>query len=489
MTLSPVTPSGAIDLVDTRLSIGGRRRHSATSRTFPVENPATGEVLCEVADADALDALDALDAAASVQDMWAATAPRERSAILRRAYDTLVARADEIAELITLEMGKSLAESRGEVAYGADFFRWFSEEAVRISGEWRVNGAGDGRMVTMRQPVGPCLLITPWNVPLAMPTRKIGPAIAAGCTMILKPAEQTPLTALLVADVLAEAGLPHGVLSVLPTSDPAPFSDALLRDERLRKVSFTGSTEVGRLLLEKSARNVLRTSMELGGNAPFVVLADADVDAAVDGAMIAKMRNIGEACIAANRFLVHADVAEEFATKLAARMSALTIGDGTSDGVQVGPLIDSAAREKVADLVADATTAGARRLVGGTVPSGAGYFYPPTVVTDVPPTARITREEIFGPVAPISVFHDENDAVQRANDTRAGLVAYLFTRDIGRAVRLTERLQTGMVGLNRGFISDASAPFGGVKQSGLGREGGSAGIEEYLETKYVALGL
>ncbi|TCK26752.1 NAD-dependent succinate-semialdehyde dehydrogenase [Pseudonocardia endophytica] len=489
MTTSPAATRGAIDHLDTRLSVGGVRRDAATGRTFGVENPATGEIVCEVADANAADALDALDAAAAAQDGWAATAPRERSEILRRAHDALVARTDEIAELITLEMGKSLAESRGEVAYGADFLRWYAEEAVRIAGEWRVNGAGDGRILTMRQPVGPCLLITPWNVPLAMPTRKIGPAIAAGCAMILKPAEQTPLTALLVADVLAEAGLPDGVLSVLPTSDPAPVSDVLMRDPRLRKVSFTGSTEVGRLLLEKSAGTVLRTSMELGGNAPFVVCADADVDAAVAGAMIAKMRNIGEACIAANRFLVHADVVEEFATKLAARMGSLDVGDGNADGPRVGPLIDAAARDKVAGLVADATASGARTLVGGTVPDGAGYFYPPTVVTDVPPSARINREEIFGPVASLSVFHDEDDAIRRANDTPAGLIAYLFTRDVGRAVRLAERLHTGMVGLNRGYVSDASAPFGGVKQSGLGREGGSAGIAEYLETKYVAFGL
>jgi succinate-semialdehyde dehydrogenase/glutarate-semialdehyde dehydrogenase len=487
-TTHPGTAS-ATRTVDTRLRIAGERRAAATGATFAVEDPATGTTICEVADASPQDALHALDAAAAAQDGWAATAPRARAEVLRRAFDLLVARTDEIAALITLEMGKSLAESRAEVAYGAEFLRWFSEEAVRVTGEWKTNAAGDGRVLTMRQPVGPCLLITPWNVPLAMPTRKIGPALAAGCTAVLKPAEQTPLTALLLADVLAEAGLPDGVLNVVPTSDPGPVTEPLLRDPRLRKVSFTGSTAVGRLLLERSAPNVLRTSMELGGNAPFVVCADADLDAAVEGALVAKMRNIGEACIAANRFLVHADVAAEFARRLAERMSAMVVGPGSRDGVQVGPLIDGAQRDKVVELVADATDRGARVVTGGRAPDGPGYFYPPTVLTDVPAAARVNREEIFGPVAPITVFTDEDDAVRAANDTEFGLVAYLYTRDIGRAVRISERLQTGMVGLNRGLVSDAAAPFGGVKQSGLGREGGSSGIDEYLETKYVALGL
>lgn len=482
----PVHTSSALP-VDTRLFLGGRRQDGSTGQTIVVENPATGAALTEVADATPEDALAALDAASAVQESWAVTPPRERGEILRRAYALLTEREDDLARIITLEMGKTLDESRAEVAYGADYLRWFSEEAVRISGEWKINAAGNARVLTMRQPVGPCLLITPWNVPLAMPARKIGPAIAAGCTMILKPAAQTPLTALYLAEVLAEAGLPDGVLSVLPTSDAGGLTDALFADDRIRKVSFTGSTGVGRLLLEKSAAHVLRTSMELGGNAPFIVCADADVDAAVDGAMLAKIRNNGEACVAANRFLVHVDVADEFSAKFADRMRALRTGDGTEPGVQVGPLIDAAQRDKVAGLVADAIARGGRVVTGGSSPEGAGYFFRPTVITDVPATARINTEEIFGPVAPIRVFHDDDEAIRVANDTEFGLVAYLYTRDISRAVRLSERLQTGMVGLNRGLVSDPAAPFGGIKHSGMGREGGSTGIDEYLETKYVAL--
>ena len=483
------TPSSPAGMPDPRLFLGGRRQHGSTGRTIEVENPATGETFCEVADATAADALAALDVAVGAQETWAATPPRERGEILRRAYEILTARTEELAELITLEMGKSLAESRSEVAYGADYLRWFSEEAVRIGGEWRTNAAGNARLVIMRQPVGPCLLIIPWNAPIAMPARKIGPAVAAGCTMIVKPAAQTPLTSLFLAEVLAAAGLPDGVLSVLPTSDPGALSDVLLADPRLRKISFTGSTPVGRMLLAKAAPNVLRTSMELGGNAPFIVCADADVDAAVEGAMLAKMRNNAEACIAANRFLVHAHVADEFAAKLSARMVGLRTGDGMDPGVEVGPLIDARQRDKVTELVADATSRGARIVATGESPAGAGYFYPPTVITDIPASARLNREEIFGPVAPITTFTDDDEAVRMANDTEFGLVSYLYTRDVGRAVRLTEQLQTGMVGLNRGLVSDPAAPFGGVKQSGLGREGGSAGIEEYLETKYVAWGL
>lgn len=474
---------------DTRLFVGGQRQDGSTGQTIGVENPATGEIFCEVSDATVDDALTALDGAAAAQESWAATAPRERGEILRRAYDMLMARSEELATLITWEMGKSLAESRWEVAYGADYLRWFSEEAVRIGGEWQTNPAGNARLVTMRQPVGPCLLITPWNAPLAMPARKIGPAIAAGCTMIVKPAAQTPLTSLFLAEVLAEAGLPAGVLSVLPTSDPGALSDALLADPRLRKVSFTGSTPVGRMLLAKAATNVLRTSMELGGNAPFIVCADADLDAAVEGAMLAKMRNNAEACVAANRFLVHIDVAAEFTSKLSARMAGLRAGNGMDHNVDVGPLIDARQRDKVAELVTDATNRGAQVMASGETPTGVGYFYPPTVLTNVPASARLNREEIFGPVAPITTFTDDDEAIRAANDTEFGLVAYLYTRDIGRAVRLAERLQTGMVGLNRGLVSDPAAPFGGVKHSGLGREGGSAGIDEYLETKYVSLGL
>jgi len=384
-------------------------------------------------------------------------------------------------------MGKSLAESRSEVAYGSDYFRWFSEEAVRIVGEWKVNGVGDGRILTMRQPVGPCLLITPWNVPLALPARKIAPAIAAGCTMVLKPAAQTPLIALTLAAILAEAGLPDGVLNVIPSSTSSATTQPLFRDSRLRKVSFTGSTPIGKLLIENAAANVLRTSMELGGNAPFLVCADADVDAAVQGALTAKMRNLGEACVAANRFLIHASVAEEFTEKLAAEMGSMTLGRGLDPDVQVGPLIDAEARDKVTGLVSDAVDSGARVVVGGTAPTGPGYFYPPTVLADVPAAARLRHEEIFGPVAPISTFSSEEDMIRAANETEFGLVSYLFTRDVERAIRLTERLESGMVGLNRGYISDAGAPFGGIKQSGLGREGGSVGIDEYLNLKYVAV--
>jgi succinate-semialdehyde dehydrogenase/glutarate-semialdehyde dehydrogenase len=485
-TLSEIELLGGIEK---GLLIGGRFRPAAGGRTFAVENPATGASLCEVADGSAEDAVDALAAASAAQGSWAATPPRERGEILRRAYELIVARTEEIARLITLEMGKSRAESRAEVAYGAEFLRWFSEEAVRIQGDFTIEPGGSGRVVLMRQPVGPSLLITPWNVPLAMPTRKIGPAIAAGCTMILKPAEQTPLTALLLASVLAEAGLPDGVLNVVTTSDPEAVAAPLIHDTRLRKLSFTGSTEVGRKLIVSSADQVLRTSMELGGNAPFIVCADADIDAAVDGAMIAKMRNIGEACIAANRFYVHADVVEEFTDKLTARMGKMVVGPGVDEGVEVGPLIDAVQRDKVAALVDDAVSRGARVHTGGTAPSGPGYFYPPTVLTGVPSSARMTKEEIFGPVAPISTFTDEHEVLRAANDTESGLVSYVYSRDIGRAIRLAEGLETGMVGLNRGFVSNPAAPFGGVKQSGLGREGGRLGIEEYLEVKYVALGV
>ncbi|MCS7476892.1 NAD-dependent succinate-semialdehyde dehydrogenase [Umezawaea endophytica] len=486
---SNTSAAAAVRRVPKRLLIGGRWRAATADRTFAVEDPATGATLCEVSDASPEDAMAALDAAAAAQEAWAAVAPRERGEVLRRAHDLLVERTEEIALLITLEMGKSLAESRAEVAYGADYLRWFSEEAARISGEWRTDSAGTGRIVTMRQPVGPCLLITPWNAPLAMPARKIGPAVAAGCTMVVKPAAQTPLTTLALAEVLVEAGLPDGVLNVVPTTAAGPVTAPLLGDGRLRKLSFTGSTAVGKVLLEKAAAKVLRTSMELGGNAPFIVCADADVDAAVDGAMIAKMRNIGEACVAANRFYVHADVAEEFVGELTARMTALAVGRGVDDGVQVGPLIDAVQRDRVAELVDDAVARGARIVSTAEVPDTAGYFYPPTVLTDVPASARLTREEIFGPVAPITTFTDEEDVVRLANDTDFGLVSYLYTRDIGRAVRIAERLQSGMVGLNRGLVSDPAAPFGGVKQSGLGREGGTGSIDEYLEVKYVALGL
>ncbi|GAA4938408.1 succinate-semialdehyde dehydrogenase/glutarate-semialdehyde dehydrogenase [Actinomycetospora succinea] len=476
-----------IDEVTKGLIIGGSVRDATDGRTFGVEDPSTGELLCDVADASPEDGMAALDAAANAQPSWAATAPRERGEILRRAFELVTERADEIALLMTLEMGKPLAESKAEITYAAEFFRWFSEEAVRISGEWKVNANGAGRVLVTRQAIGPCLLITPWNFPLAMGTRKIGPAIAAGCTMVIKPAGLTPLTILKLADILAEAGLPDGVLNVVTTSSTGKVMEPLIRDGRIRKLSFTGSTEVGRKLIEQSAEQVLKTSMELGGNAPFVVCADADVDEAVAGAMLAKMRNIGEACTAANRFYVHADVAEEFTKKLTERMGDMKIGRGTEEGVEVGPLVEADQRDKVAELVDDAVQKGAVVRTGGEVPSGAGYFYPPTVLADVPTSARLAKEEIFGPVAPIFTFTEDDDAIRAANDTEFGLVSYLYTNDLSRAIRLSERLEAGMVGLNQGMVSNAGAPFGGVKQSGLGREGGSVGIDEYLEIKYIAM--
>ncbi|MDX8141358.1 NAD-dependent succinate-semialdehyde dehydrogenase [Lentzea sp. BCCO 10_0061] len=476
-----------IDRVERELLIAGRWRPAAGGGTFVVENPATGQALCEVADATPADALAALDAADAAQRRWAAVPPRGRGEILRRAHDLLIERIDEFARLITLEMGKSLAESRAEVTYGAHYLRWFGEEAVRIDGTWKVSEDGTARVLVTRQPVGPCLLITPWNAPLAMPARKIGPAVAAGCTMVVKPAAQTPLTTAALAEVLREAGLPDGVLNIIPTTQAAAVTEPLLRDGRLRKLSFTGSTPVGRLLMAQAAGTVLRTSMELGGNAPFIVCQDAGVDAAVDGAMTAKLRNVGEACIAANRFHVHADVAEEFTEKLVARMGSIVVGAGTDPGTHMGPMIDDRQRSRVADLVSETVGAGARLRAGGEVPDGPGYFYPPTVLTDVPEGARISREEIFGPVAAIQTFTSEAEVLRAANDTEFGLVSYLYTRDLGRALRMVEQLETGMIGLNRGYVSDPSAPFGGMKQSGVGREGGATGIDEYLEQKYVAV--
>jgi succinate-semialdehyde dehydrogenase/glutarate-semialdehyde dehydrogenase len=467
--------------------IGGAWRPSSEGRTFGVEDPSTGAVLCAVADGTPADGLAALDAAVKAQESWAQHPPRQRGEILRRAFELILRRQEELARLMTLEMGKPLPESRTEIAYAAEFFRWFAEEAVRIDGGYAIPPNGQGRFLVMKQPVGPCLLITPWNFPMAMGTRKIGPAVAAGCTMVIKPAEQTPLSLLALAEILQQAGLPDGVLNVVTTTSPGEVMEPLIRDGRARKLSFTGSTEVGRTLLEQCADQVLRVSMELGGNAPFVVFEDADLDAAVDGAMLAKMRNIGEACTAANRFYVHSSVAEEFSRRLAERMSALTIGRGVEDGVEVGPLIDATAREKVATLVADAVARGARVLTGAEAVAGDGYFYRPTVLTDVPRDARMQHEEIFGPVAPVTTFETEDEAVGAANDTEYGLVAYLYVRDLARAVRVCERLETGMIGLNQGMVSNPAAPFGGVKHSGLGREGGRVGIEEFLETKYVAL--
>ncbi len=479
-----------LDWVPTDLFIGGQWRAASGGGTLAVEDPSTTEPLVQVADARAQDALAALAAAADAQAQWAVHPPRERGEILRRAYEAIVEKTDDLALLMTLEMGKSVAESRAEISYAAEFFRWFSEEAVRIHGRYMVNTTGKGRILTMRQPVGPCVFVTPWNFPTAMGTRKIAPAIAAGCTMVVKPAKQTPLSMFALAKILQDAGLPDGVLNVISAKSAGAVIEPLLKDERTRKLSFTGSTEVGRSLIEQSAQQILRVSMELGGNAPFLVFDDADLDAAVEGAMLAKMRNVGEACTAANRFHVHESVAEEFARRLSEKMGALKVGRGTEAGVDVGPLIDEAQREKVSELVGDAVQRGAHALLGGSSLSGSGYpgyFFEPTVLTDVPDDARLLSEEIFGPVAPIATFSSDEQALDAANRTEYGLVAYVYTRDLERAFHVCERIETGMVGLNQGVVSNPAAPFGGVKQSGFGREGGFEGIGEYLETKYVAM--
>ncbi|KUI29087.1 NAD-dependent succinate-semialdehyde dehydrogenase [Mycobacterium sp. IS-1496] len=471
--------------VPTGLWIGGEERQAAS--TFNVLDPSNDEVLVAVADATAEDAVAALDAACAAQAEWAATPARQRGEILRSVFETITDRADDIAALMTLEMGKVLAESKGEVTYGAEFFRWFAEEAVRIGGRYTPSPAGTGRIVVTKQPVGPCYAITPWNFPLAMGTRKMGPAFAAGCTMIVKPAQETPLTMLYLAKLMDEAGLPKGVLSVLPTSNPGPVTEALIDDGRLRKLTFTGSTGVGKSLVKQSADKLLRTSMELGGNAPFIVFDDADIDAAVDGAMLAKMRNGGEACTAANRFHVANAVREEFTEKLVKRMSEVTLGNGLDESATLGPLINNKQLQKVTELVSDAVSRGATVAVGGVAPGGPGNFYPATVLADVPADARILKEEVFGPVAPITGFDTEEEGLAAANDTEYGLAAYIYTRSLDRALRVAEGIESGMVGVNRGVISDAAAPFGGIKESGFGREGGTEGIEEYLDTKYIAL--
>ncbi len=518
-----------LDRVRKDLYIGGQWRPAGGGKTLSVEDPSTGRPLAEVADATPEDALAALAAAADAQAAWAATAPRERGEILRCAYELLLARVDELALVMTLEMGKALAESKAEINYAAEFLRWFSEEAVRIHGRYMTNTTGEGRILTMRQPVGPCVFVTPWNFPTAMGTRKIAPAIAAGCTMVVKPAQQTPLSMLALAGVLAEAGLPDGVLNVITARHSGSVIEPLLKDPRTRKLSFTGSTEVGRQLIAQSAEQVLRVSMELGGNAPFVVFEDADLDAAVEGAMIAKLRNVGEACTAANRFHVHESLAAEFAKRMAERMTKLKLGRGTEPDVDIGPLIDDRQRKIVEELVQDAVQKGARLLCGGESLAGAtdpvspavrasssdsgvsapetgalppgtgvsavatgspatgGYFFAPTVLDEVPSDARILREEVFGPVAPVSTFSTEEQAIEAANATEYGLVAYIYTRDLARTLRVSEAIQAGMVGVNQGIVSNPAAPFGGVKQSGFGREGGFEGIGEYLETKYVAL--
>jgi succinate-semialdehyde dehydrogenase/glutarate-semialdehyde dehydrogenase len=473
--------------VPKQLFIGGDWRDGREGGTVAVADPATGATIAEVADGTAEDALDALAAAHETSASWRDSAPRDRGDILRRAYEAIVARADELALLMTLEMGKPLAESKAEVTYGASFLRWYAEEAVRIDGRFTMHEAGTGRLLTMKQPVGPCVFITPWNFPLAMGTRKIGPAIAAGCTMVVKPAKLTPLSMLMLVRILEEAGLPAGVLNIITARSSGAVMKPVIADPRTRKLSFTGSTEVGRALMAQASEQILRTSMELGGNAPFVVFEDADLEDALEGAMTAKMRNIGEACTAANRFHVAQPLAAQFADGLAERMSALKIGRGTEEGVEVGPLIDDDQLQKVADLVDDAVAKGARVLCGGERVDGPGHFYKPTVLADVPDDARLLKEETFGPVAPIKAFGSEEEAIAAANDTEFGLVAYLYTADLKRALRVTERIETGMVGLNQGIVSNAGAPFGGVKHSGIGREGGPEGIEEYLEIKYVAM--
>jgi succinate-semialdehyde dehydrogenase/glutarate-semialdehyde dehydrogenase len=478
-----------VDKVQKKLYIGGEWRDASGGDTLAVIDPATEEPLCEVADGTPEDAAAALDAAVAKQAEWAGTPPNDRAGILWKAFELLMERADDLALLMTLEMGKPVAESKAEIIYAADFFRWYSGEALRIDGNYKQFANGTSRVLVMKQPVGPALMITPWNFPMAMGTRKVGPAIAAGCTIVMKPAQQTPLSMLALGQILEEAGLPGGVLNILTTSSSGSTTGPLIEDPRLRKLSFTGSTEVGRKLIAASAQNVLKVSMELGGNAPFLIFDDADLDAAVEGALLAKMRNIGEACTSANRFHVAEPVREEFAQRLAEKMGGLTIGRGTEPDVKVGPLIDEPSREKVAELVEDAVAKGATRVVGGEIPDGRGYFYTPTVLDAVPDEARVFHEEIFGPVAPIGMFSSEEEAIAKANDTEYGLVAYVFTRDIKRAIRVCEGLDTGMVGLNQGMVSNAGAPFGGVKQSGIGREGGKEGLEEFLETKYVAVNL
>ncbi|WP_372787979.1 NAD-dependent succinate-semialdehyde dehydrogenase [Paraconexibacter sp.] len=479
--------SAVVDGVPHQLYIAGEWRDASGAGTLEVEDPSTGEALCTVADATAQDGEAALAAAHEAFPGWRDTAPRERADVLRRAYELMTERTEDLALLMTLEMGKPVEESRGEIAYAAAFFRWYAEEAVRIDGRFTTSENGKGRVLTLRRPVGPCVFITPWNFPMAMGTRKVGPAIAAGCTMVVKPAKQTPLSMLAMAQILEEAGLPGGVCNVLTARSSGELMAPLIADPRTRKLSFTGSTEVGKKLIEQSAEQVLRVSMELGGNAPFLVFGDADLDAAVDGALLAKMRNIGEACTSANRFLVHESVAEEFATRLAERLGALKVGRGTEEGVKVGPLIDTAAVEKVQELVGDAVDRGARVLTGGSPLEGPGHFHQPTVLADVDPQARLLHEEIFGPVAPVTTFSSDEEAIRRANDTEYGLVAYAFTRDLNRAFSVIEGLDTGMIGLNQGMVSNAGAPFGGVKQSGFGREGGPEGLHEYLETRYVAM--
>ncbi len=471
---------------DNKLFIGGAWRAASRNRAIDVVNPSDGSRLLGVADASADDAIVAVDAAAAAAEKWAATAPRQRSEILRKCYELMMRDAESLAELISLENGKALKDARGEVAYAAEFFRWFAEEAVRINGDLSIAPSGANRILVQYQPIGVALLITPWNFPAAMATRKIAPALAAGCTCVLKPATATPLTAYAVAKILAEAGVPDGVVNVITSSTTSEVVNAMLDDSRVRKLSFTGSTEVGRVLLRKAADQVIHSSMELGGNAPFIVFDDADMDKALEGAMIAKMRNGGEACTAANRIYVQRGVAQEFARRLTEKMLGLKVGPGVREDTDCGPLIDAAAVNKVAQLVDDAVSRGAKVLCGGKTLDQDGCFYLPTVLTDVPAGSAMEREEIFGPVAPIYVFDTEDEVIARANDTEYGLVAYVYTQDLTRGLRVSGRLEAGMLALNRGLVSDPAAPFGGTKQSGLGREGAHHGMLEFMEAKYIA---
>ena len=478
-----------IESVEKRLFIGGEWVDAADGGTFEVIDPATGGALCAVADATPADGKAALESAVAAQSAFAATSPRNRADMLTGAFELMHERIDDLALLMTLEMGKPLAEARGEIAYAAEFFRHFAGEAERIDGGYQTAPAGGARFLVARQPVGPCLLITPWNFPMAMGSRKIGPAIAAGCTSVVKPAHQTPLSMFALMNILTEAGVPAGVVNCVTAMDAGGVMEPLIRSGLARKLSFTGSTRVGRLLLEQCAQKILRTSLELGGNAPFIVFEDADIDEAVAGAIAAKMRNMGEACTAANRLYVHSSVIDEFGRRLAGRMAGLSVGRGTDDGVQVGPLIDDAALQKVKALVADAVDRGATVLTGGSAVPGDGYFYAPTVLTGVSRDAQMADQEIFGPVAPLTPFDSEAEVLAAANDTEYGLVSYVFTNDLRRALRVAEALETGMVGLNQGVVSNPAAPFGGIKQSGLGREGGSVGIDEFLETKYIGIAM
>lgn len=474
--------------VPTQNLIAGKWGPAKSGKSFAVTNPANDEELCQVPDAGVEDGLAAVDAAYNAGAAWAATAPRVRGEVLRKTFELMIERREEIATLITQEMGKAIADSRAEVNYAAEFFRWFAEESVRIGGELRRAPAGDKWIMTNRVPVGVCYFITPWNFPAAMATRKIGPAIAAGCTVVVKPAAETPLTTLYVAKLMEEAGLPAGVLNVITTHSASVVSEAIISDPRVAKISFTGSTFVGKKLLHQAADRVLRTSMELGGNDPFIVCEDADVAAAVDGAMLAKMRNGGQACTAANRFYVHDAVYDEFAAALSARMAALVVGDGLADSTQCGPVVSHKQRTEIAGMVDGALAQGAKRVVGdpAAMPTK-GSFYPPTVLVDVSRDSAIAQNEIFGPVAPLIRVRSDDEALELANASEFGLVGYIYTKDLAKGLRLSARLQTGMVGLNRGLVSDPAAPFGGMKESGIGREGGFEGIDEFLETQYVAV--